>query len=58
MDYMLQAIEHGIKKYGKDQPVTLEMLTWIINSAKQIKDEEIRRHQKAIHDALNICKEF
>ncbi len=50
---MLQAIEHGIKRYGKDQPVTLEMLTWIINGAKQIKNEEIRRHQKAIDDAMN-----
>lgn len=55
---MLQAIEHGIKKYGKDQPVTLEMLTWIINGAKQIKNEEIRRHEKAIDDALNACQEF
>jgi hypothetical protein len=58
MDYMLQAIEHGIKRYGKDQPVTLEMLTWIINGAKQIKNEEIRRHQKALDDALNECQEF
>jgi hypothetical protein len=58
MDYMLRAIEHGIKRYGKDQPVTLEMLTWIINSAKQIKNEEIRRHQKAIDDAMNACQEF
>ena len=55
---MLQAIEHGIKRYGKDQPVTLEMLTWIINGAKQIKNEEIRRHQKALDDALNECQEF
>jgi len=58
MDYILQVIYHGIKKYGKDQPVTLEMLTWIINGAKQIKNEEIRRHEKAIDDALNACQEF
>ena len=31
---------------------------WIINGAKQIKNEEIRRHQKAIDDALNECQEF